>query len=102
MISFMTRLAHSGETHGDELASIAHSISAWYIAIPVFFILVSAIGYLAWLVTGKNSHITLGIVTAVLLIAGFTMFVVSPAVSVIAITVGLLLAGFQAFTSLIE
>jgi len=102
MITSLLNFAHAGETHGDELAAIAHNVSPWYIAIPTFFIVVGAIGYLAWLVSGKNSHVTLGVVTAALLIIGFTMFAVSPAVSAIAITVGLLLAGFQAFTSLIE
>jgi hypothetical protein len=102
MFTALYTLAHAGETHGDELASIAHSASPWYIAIPVFLAVTGAIGYVTWLVSGKNPRITLGIVTAVLLIVGFTMFSISPAVSSIAITVGLLLAGFQAFTSLIE
>lgn len=102
MINYLRLFSHSGETHSDGLSSIAHTAAPWYVAIPVFLAVISAIGYLAWLVSGKNSHVTLGIVTAALLIIGFTMFAVSPAVSAIAITVGLLFAGFQAFTSLID
>ena len=102
MINYVTLLAHAGEAHSDGLETIAHTVAPWYFAIPLFIIVISAIGYLTWLVSGRNSHIVLGVVTAALLVSGFTLFTISAAVSAIAITVGLLLAGFQAFTSIIE
>jgi len=102
MINSINVLAHSGDTHSDGLESVAHTVAPWYLAVPLFIIIFAAIGYLVWLVSGKNSHVTLGVVTFALLISGFTLFSISAAVSFIAITVGLLLAGFQAFTSIIE
>jgi hypothetical protein len=65
-------------------------------------LVVAAIGYLTWLLSRKNVGTVMLVEAVVLLIAGFTMFNISPFISVIAITGGLILAGFMAFTGLMN
>ncbi len=102
MFKIFLNLAHAGEVHSDSAETVGHSLTAWYIAVPIFLIAVATIGYLTWLVSGKKPHIVLTVLSVALLIFGFTLFTISAAVSVIAITAGLILAGFQAFTSLVN
>lgn len=94
-------LAHAGETHADTAEAVSHAIP-WYIALPLFFIAVAAIGYLTWIISKKKTSVVLLVEAIVLLIAGFTLFNVSAAISVIAITAGIILAGFIAITGLIN
>lgn len=93
-------LAHGGENHSDGLEAAAHYVAPWYLAIPVFLLVIFMVGYLVWLVSGKNTGAVAGIVALVCLIAGFTMFTISPAVSIIAILSGILLSGFIALTGI--
>ena len=97
MFSF---LAHAGEEHSDGLESIAYYAAPWYIAIPVFLLVIAMAGYLTWLVSGKNPGVVAVVVAFICLISGFTMFVISPAVSVVAILTGIFLSGFIALTGL--
>jgi hypothetical protein len=95
-------VAHAGETHSDAVETIAHTAAPWYIAVPLFIMFVAMIGYLTWLVSGKRPAAVMAVLSVVLLISGFTMFNISAAISVISITVGIVLAGVQAFGSLSE
>ena len=94
-----TLFAHSGETHVDTVEAVAH-YAQWYIAIPLYLLVMAAITYVVWLVTGKKKDTTLLIVSFVLLISGLTMFNISPFISVIAITTGLVATLFSAFVGL--
>ncbi len=93
-------IAHAGETHSDGLEAVAHYTAPWYIALPVFFIVIAMIGYLTWLVSGKNIGTVLSVLAAVMLIMGFTLYSVSALVSGIAIVLGIMTAGFLALASL--
>jgi len=93
-------LAHAGETHSDSLEAVAHYTAPWYISLPLFFVIIGMIGYLTWLVSGKNFGTVLSVLAAVLLIIGFTLYSVSALVSGIAIVLGIMTAGFLALASL--
>ncbi len=93
-------LAHAGETHGDGLESVAHYAAPWYIALPIFFIVIAMIGYLTWLVSGKNFGTVLMVLAFVLLVIGFTLYSISALVSGISIILGIMTAGFLALASL--
>lgn len=92
--------AHAGEEHADTISSSTHLIQQWYIAVPLFIGVVATIGYLTWLVSNRNRHVTLGVITLLLLIIGFTAFQLSPVVSIMAILIGLACSLFAAFTSI--
>jgi hypothetical protein len=94
------RFAHAEEVHTDGLESITHYGDAWYIAIPVFLIISATIGYLTWLVSGKNFGTVLLVLAGFFLIIGFGLFSISPIVSAIAIVCGMLIAGFLALAGL--
>lgn len=94
--------AHAGEEHADTVASATHYLEKWYIALPVFFMIIVSVGYLTWLVSNRNKQVTLGVVTLLLLVIGFSSFVISPIVSVVAILLGLFLSLFAAFTSIVN
>jgi predicted membrane protein len=89
-------LAHAGEEHSSSLDALNHS-TPWYIALPVFFVVVAMIGYLTWIVSGKKLDTVAMVLAIVLLISGFTLFNISAAISVISLTVGIILAGAMAF-----
>lgn len=98
----LTLFGHAGEEHADLAASSTHLLEEWYVAIPLFFLVIALVAYLAWLVSNGNRHLTLGVVTFLLLIIGFTTFTISPIVSVLAILIGLGCSLFAAFTSIIS
>jgi hypothetical protein len=97
MITYI--FAHAGEEHTDTIESISHYLP-WYIAIPVFIIAISIIGYLTWIVSGKKIDTVALVLAFVLLISGLTLFTVSPIISVISITLGIILAGALTFLGL--
>lgn len=99
MLMNILLLAHAGEDHSDTAEAFAH-FAPWYIAVPVFLVVMTMITYLVWLVTGRKNDTTLLIVSGILLVVGFTMFNISPYISIIAITVGLLATLFSAFVGL--
>lgn len=97
-----TLLAHAGEEHTDLAASTTHWLQEWYVAVPLFVLGVAMIAYLTWLVSNRNRHTTLGVVTFALLIIGFTSFNWSAPVSIIAILTGIAFSLFAAITSVIN
>lgn len=92
-------LAHAGEEHADVAEAVTHLAPA-YIAVPIFFIVAVIVGYLTWLVSGKKLDTVLFVLALLMLVAGFTMFMISPIVSVLSITIGIVFAGMLAFIGL--
>lgn len=92
-------LAHAGEEHSEIIESINHYLP-WYFAVPLFLILLAMVGYLTWIVSGRKLDIVALVLAFICLLSGFGLFVVSPAVSVIAITLGILMAGALTFLGL--
>jgi hypothetical protein len=92
-------LAHAGEEHSDVAEAVTH-FAPWYIAIPLFIVTMAIIGYLTWLVSGKKLDTVFLVLAFCMLIIGFTAFTISPIVSVLAITIGIILAGLLAFVGL--
>jgi type II secretory pathway component PulF len=84
--------AHSGEKHADSAEAARHLLNSWYVALPLFLLIVTGIAILTYLVS-KRDVITTALVTAlVLLVSGFTLYTYSAAISVVSITLGLMLA----------
>jgi len=92
-------VAHAGEEHSDVTEAVAHFAPS-YISVPVFLVATAMIGYLVWLVSGKKLDTTLFVLALTMLITGFTVFNIAPIVSVLAITTGIIIAGFLAFVSI--
>jgi len=90
--------AHGGEEHTDTVEAVTHSITPWYVAVPIFLLAVVLVGYIVWLLSGKKLNTFIFILTILLLISGFTLFYISVAVSIISITAGIILAGVLAFS----
>ena len=100
MFNVFQYVAHAGEDHSDSLESVAHVVSPWYLAVPTFLLVMFAIGYLTWIISGKKPDAVLIVLALVSLVSGFTLFVVSPITSVIAITGGMIIAGILTFGGL--
>lgn len=96
VIMFIQIFAHAGEEHSETIESINHFLP-WYFAIPLFLLTLAVIGYLVWIVSGRKLDTVALILAFICLISGFGLFVISPAVSVVAITLGIILAGAVTF-----
>ncbi len=92
-MNLIEQFAHDGETHVDTAETVSHVVAPWYVAVPVFLIVIAVIGYLAWIISGKKLDSVMFVLAITLLIAGFTLFNISAAISVISITIGIILAG---------
>lgn len=92
--------AHAGEDHDTVIDTAAHSAPEWYIAIPLFLIVIALVANFIWTITKKNLGTTILVTAIILLMAGFTMYRISPAISVISLTAGFILAGFLALGSI--
>lgn len=95
----MKIIAHAGEEHSDTIETINHYLP-WYIAIPVFLLIIAMIGYLTWIVSSRKTDTVALVLAVVFLISGLTLFAISPVISVISITSGILLAGALTFLGL--
>lgn len=84
----MHLLAHAGEEHTTGVEATVHEW-AWYVQLPVFFLVTVAIMTLLWLITHKLDTVIF-ISSFLMLIAGFAFFQVAPLISVVAITFGLI------------
>jgi hypothetical protein len=91
--------AHAGEEHSDTIEKLNHFLP-WYFAIPLFLLLLAMIGYLVWIVGGRKIDTVVLVLAFICLICGFGLFVVSPAISVVAITLGIIMAGTLTFLGL--
>lgn len=94
-------LSHAGEAHETAVQATSHAtLSNWYIALPLFLISIALFTYIVWKISKKNLLTTLLATSIALLATGFGFAQTIPSISVIAITAGLIIAGFLAFTSL--
>ena len=92
--------SHTDELHETAIESTLHILGPWYISIPIILASVAAIGYLTYLISNKNVGTTILIESLVLLAVGFITATAYPLLSVSAMTVGIVLAGFIAFTGI--
>jgi predicted membrane protein len=90
-------LAHAGESHETTVEAVAHTATPWYIAVPLFILAVLAVTYLTWVLSKKKIDIVIFVISPLLLIAGFTMFNFSSAISIISLAIGFILSGILAF-----
>jgi Fe2+ transport system protein B len=91
-------LAHAGEQHGNTAEAVTHYASPWFIAFPIFLGIVVVIFYFVWLISGKKLDTALAVIAPFLLIAGFTLYNLSSAISVVSITAGIIILGLLAFS----
>ncbi len=84
----LTYFAHGGEVHNTALEASAHSL-AWYLQLLLLILGIIGFSGSIWFVT-RRSDLTVLLTAFTLLVAGFTLFKISPVVSVISITVGLI------------
>ena len=80
-------LAHAGEEHTTGIEATVHEW-AWYVQLPIFFLVLVAICTLLWLITNKVDVVLL-VASFFMLITGFLVFSFAPLISVLAITLGL-------------
>ena len=90
-------LAHSGESHENSFEKFAHEYTPGFLAVPAYLLALAMIGYIVWIVSGKKTDAVLIVLAVINLICGFTFYAISPLVSVIAITMGLVMSGMLTF-----
>jgi len=83
-------IAHAGETHGGTAESATHWLESWYIAVPLFILLIYVLGTAIYLISKRSVATTYLSVVAVLLFSGIYFYDKSSVLSAVAITVGLL------------
>lgn len=81
-------VAHAGEVHENTVESTFHS-TEWYVQLPVFFLIVAVISGAIWLLTKSRTATTI-VMSVLLLIGGFAMFSLTPIISIVSISTGLL------------
>lgn len=81
--------AHAGETHSNASESTEHLLASWYLAVPLFIVIVFGIASIVYLLSKRSVAATYLSVVAVLLFSGIFFYDRSPVLSAIAITVGL-------------
>ncbi len=99
-MKLLTLFAHAGEEHADSAESLAHTISPWYITLPLFLLLLATVGYITWVLSKKNLGTTLMVLSGVMLISGIALYEISPLISALSIIGGIVIAGFLALASL--
>jgi hypothetical protein len=96
----MVLFSHADALHETAIESTLHMLGPWFTSVPIILAIVAAIGYLTYLVSGKNVGTTILIESLCLLAVGFITATAYPILSVLAMTIGLVLAGFIAFSGL--
>lgn len=82
-------IAHAGETHGSSTESTMHLLESWYLAIPLFILILIGIASVVFLVSRRSIAATYISVVAILLFSGIFFYDKSPLLSAASITVGL-------------
>lgn len=86
----MVRLiAHVGEVHSNAGENTTHWLESWYLALPLFILIVIGFGSLVYLLSRRSVATTYLSVVAVLLVSGVLFYDKSPIISVISIAIGL-------------
>lgn len=82
-------IAHAGEAHGSTTESATHWLESWYIAVPLFILVVFGLASIVYLVSKRSVAATYLTVVATLLLSGIYFYNKSPALSAVSITIGL-------------
>ncbi|MEK7472137.1 MAG: hypothetical protein AAB624_02715 [Patescibacteria group bacterium] len=82
-------IAHAGETDSVVAESATHFLENWYYALPLFILMVFGLASIVYLVSKRSVATTYLSVIAMFLISGIYLYDKSPALSAIAITIGL-------------
>lgn len=93
-MEWLTRFAHDGEAHSNTFEQVSHA-TPWYLALLIALVIVGAVSYLAWLISGRNKGTTLLAAATTLLFVGFASFIVSPVIAATSITLGLIITMFS-------
>lgn len=85
----ITFFAHGGEVHETASESTMHILSDWYIALPLFILVIAGFAALVYLATKRSKPVTYLSVVGLLLVAGVFMYDKSPVVSIVSLAVGM-------------
>lgn len=93
--------AHAGEAH-DSTTTIAIQpiFSRWYIALPLFIIVITLATLLTYYLSRRSKSVTLTVLLALLFVAGVATYTVSAPVSVLSLSLGFTLALLQVLAGL--
>lgn len=91
--------AHSEEYHAGDSSDLEHYLTSWYIALPIFVLVLMAIYYGLQKIGWKFTHVLL-LEMVFLLIVGVLFYSLIPIVSIVAITLGMGMALFFSLSSL--
>ena len=97
MHNLLKIIAHAGEEHENTVESLAHEYIPGFIAVPVYLLFITMVGYLVWIISGKRRDVVLIVLAGLNLIIGFGFFAISPYTSVLAITMGIVISGMLTF-----
>lgn len=95
----MHLFAHAGEIH-ETATQESLWLSTWYIAIPLFVIVLFILAATTYFLSGKSLSTTYIVLLAALLTAGVGTYTISAPVSLFALTLGFALALLQTVTGL--
>ena len=97
---YLFLFAHGDEFHSENTSELEHTLTSGFVAVPLFILLLGAVYYLMTHTFKLKLPHTLLVIMAVNFIVGVLTFSLVPAVSVLAITFGILLALFFSLSSL--
>ena len=93
--------AHAGETHETVTAATSHSLfSRWYVALPLYILLLIVITKLAFVLSHKSKPVTYNVLLVTLFVAGVATYTLSAPISVLSLGVGFAMALFQVLIGL--
>ena len=93
--------AHAGEAHDTVTTAASHPIfSKWYIALPLFIVLLAVITKLTYIMSRKSKPTTYNVLLATLFIAGVAAYTTSAPISVLSLGLGFAMALFQVLIGL--
>ncbi|CAN5702890.1 hypothetical protein BH23PAT2_BH23PAT2_10210 [soil metagenome] len=93
--------AHAGEEHVTTADSALHALfGQWYIALPLFIIVLFGIGSMTYILSKKSKPTTFTTVLIALFVIGVLTYTVSALISAIAISLGFLLVLLQVLATL--
>lgn len=93
--------AHAGEHHETVTQSATHSLfDRWYIALPLFIVLVTFVTVLSYFASRKSKPTTYNVLLTLLFVSGVATYTLSAPISVLALSVGFAMALFQVLIGL--
>lgn len=82
---FARLFAHAGELHGSSNETLFHFLSAWWVALPVFFVATYIAAFVVFSLTNKSIKGTVLVLMVVFFALALTLYDKSPAISVLSI-----------------